>query len=120
MSTCPCCKKPIDSQAITCPHCKNQLKAFGHPGIPLHQSTDDNSLCDRCTYNFDDTCNFPNRPYAKSCTLFHDRSVSLTPEKETPASQEGWTGVKNWLYRHRGLIAIALLILLSVVLALSY
>ena len=119
MSHCPLCNKPIDSQAINCPYCNNPVKAFGHPGIPLYQADRDEFLCDRCIYHEDDTCNFPQRPYAKSCTLFHDRSTPLLPEITTPASQEGWSGIKYWLYRHRGLIAIALLILFSVLLVLN-
>lgn len=119
MPICPKCKQPVDSQVVTCPHCKNQLKAFGHPGIPLYQSADDTSLCDRCTYDRDDTCNFPQRPHAKSCTLFHDDSIPLVPEESTPPSQEGWAGIKSRLYQYRGFIAIALLIIMSVILAFS-
>lgn len=118
MPTCPRCKQPVDSQAVRCPNCNNPLKAFGHPGIPLYQSEDNTYLCDRCTYHHDDSCNFPKRPYAKSCTLFHDASVPLVPETRVSASQGGM-GIRNWLDRHRGLVAIALLILLSVLLALN-
>ena len=118
MPICPKCKQPIDSQAVRCPSCNNLLKAFGHPGIPLYQS-EEGYLCDRCTYHFDDSCNFPKRPYAKTCTLFHDAAVPLVPETKVAKTQFGWRGVKNWLYRHRGLIAIALLILISVLLALN-
>ena len=116
MPSCPKCKQPVDSQAVVCPHCNNALKAFGHPGIPLYQSRDDTWLCDRCTYHLDDTCNFPKRPHAKSCTLFHDAATPLVAEVK-PAAGIGKIGVKNWLYRYRGIIAIALLIVLSVVLA---
>jgi hypothetical protein len=120
MSSCPKCQQPVDARAVTCPHCNNTLKAFGHPGIPLYQSEGDSYLCDRCTYHFDDSCNFPQRPYAKSCTLFNDAAVPLVAEADPPASQLGWRGVKNWLYRYRGAIAIALLILGSVVLAVGF
>jgi hypothetical protein len=120
MSICPRCQQPVDEQAISCPYCNNPLKAFGHPGIPLYQSQDNTWLCDRCIYDRDDTCNFPQRPYAKSCTLFHDVTEPLIPEKVTPVSQVGWTGIKNRLYRHRGIIAIAILIIFSVMLALNY
>ena len=119
MPTCPKCQKSVDAQALNCPNCDNPLKAFGHPGMPLYQSTDGTSLCDRCTYHLDDTCNFPKRPHAKTCTLFHDAAVPLVPETSVAKTQFGWRGVKNWLYRHRGLIAIALLILISVLLALN-
>ena len=115
MPSCPRCEKPVDSQAVICPHCKNTLKAFGHPGIPLHQSRDDSFLCDRCSYHLDDTCNFPKRPYAKSCTLFQD---AATPLVEVSNAGRGKLRIKHWLYRYRGAIAIAFLILLSVALAL--
>ena len=114
MLSCPKCKQPVDSQAVICPHCKNTLKAFGHPGIPLYQSPDDSFLCDRCSYHLDDTCNFPKRPYAKSCTLFHDAAAPLV--EATGSARK--LGIKNWLYRYRGVIAIAILILVSVALAL--
>ena len=117
MPICPRCKQPVDSQAVSCPKCKNPLKAFGHPGIPLYQSEDGNFLCDRCTYHHDDSCNYPKRPYAKTCTLFHDAAIPLVPEASTPKTQLSLAGVKSWLYRHRGLVAIALLILFSVLLA---
>ncbi|MEM7758976.1 MAG: zinc ribbon domain-containing protein [Cyanobacteria bacterium P01_A01_bin.40] len=119
MPSCPKCKQPVDPQIIICPQCNNPLKAFGHPGITLYQSEDNSSLCDRCTYHLDDTCNFPQRPYAKSCTLFHDADQPLVEEEVQPLSQLGWRGFKNWLYRYRGLIAIAGLIIFSVALALN-
>lgn len=119
MPSCQKCKQPVDAQAVNCPHCNNLLKAYGHPGIPLYQSEDNTSLCDRCTYHIDDSCNFPKRPHAKSCTLFRDVATPLVEEIDIPASQLGWRGIKNRLYRYRGLIAIALLILVSIIFALS-
>ena len=119
MSTCPKCKQPVDPQAVSCPNCNNPLVAFGHPGIPLYQSEDSSFLCDRCIYDRDDSCNYPQRPYAKTCTLFHDAAVPLVPEVSVPMSQQGSARVKNWLYRNRGVIAIALLILVSVLLTLN-
>ena len=117
MPNCPRCKKPVEDRAINCPHCNNPLKAFGHPGMPLYQSEDSSSLCDRCTYDLDDSCNFPKRPHAQSCTLFHDASEPLVPKVSIPNSKTGWRGIKNSLYRYRGIIAIALLVVVSVVLA---
>ncbi|MGD1920556.1 MAG: zinc ribbon domain-containing protein [Pleurocapsa sp.] len=119
MLICPRCKQSVDSQAVKCPKCNNTLKAFGHPGMPLYQSEDNTSLCDRCTYDRDDSCNFPKRPHAKSCTLFHDADIPLVSESTLPRSTQGWVGIKNWLYRNRGLIAIALLILVSVLVAIA-
>ena len=117
MPSCPKCKQSVDSQAVTCPHCNNPLKAFGHPGIPLYQSENDRWLCDRCTYHLDDTCNFPQRPYAKSCTLFHDAATPLI-EVNPATGNKGNLPIKDRLYRYRGPIAIALLIIVSIVLAL--
>lgn len=114
---CPRCKYPVDSQALQCPNCNNPLKAFGHPGIPLYQSEGNSYLCDRCVYDRDDSCTYDKRPYAKSCTLFHDVAIPLVPEATVPVSQVGWQGIKNRLYRYRGLIAIALLLVVSIVIA---
>lgn len=118
MAKCPRCRQPIDSQAVTCPKCNNQLKAFGHPGIDLYQTTDESWLCDRCIYHHDDSCNFPQRPYAKKCTLFHDYELPLVEENTAVANSNKIAGFKNWCFRNRGLIAIAILVLISVLLAL--
>lgn len=118
MPSCPRCQKPVDAQALNCPHCDNPLKAFGHPGMPLYQSADGKSLCDRCTYHLDDSCNFPKRPNAKTCTLFNDASTPVAESANIPASQLGVSGVKNWLYRYRGIIAIALVIIVSIIITL--
>lgn len=72
MLNCPRCHQSINSQAITCPHCGAVLKAYGHPGITLHRATGDQFLCESCIYHADDTCTFPQRPYAKECTLYTD------------------------------------------------
>lgn len=117
MPSCPKCKQPVDYQRVSCPHCNNPLTAYGHPGMPLYQSEDNTSLCDRCTYHLDDTCNFPQRPHAQSCILFHDATTPL--EVDIPTSKLGWRGIKNLLYRYRGLIAIACLILVSIIVALN-
>ena len=119
MTNCPRCHQPIDSQAATCPYCNNQLKAFGHPGIPLYQSEDDTWLCDRCIYHEDDSCNFPQRPYAKSCTLFHDRSIPLVEETNFSPSISTTARIKAWLRVNRGLVAIAILVIISILLALG-
>lgn len=119
MPTCPQCKQPVNSQAVSCPKCNNTLKAFGHPGMPLYQSDDRSFLCERCTYDRDDSCNYPKRPYARTCTLFHDAQTPLVAEIEIPRSQQGANRIKNWLYRYRGIIAIALLIVLSIMFALN-
>ena len=117
MANCPKCQQYVDDRAIACPHCRNPLKAYGHPGITLHQAEDNTSLCERCTYHLDDTCNFPQRPDAKTCTLFSD-AATLEIEVAETSRKRGGGGFKNLLYRYRGAIAIALLLLLSIAIAL--
>jgi hypothetical protein len=69
---CPRCQQKVDSQAIACPYCRAELKAFGHPGIPLHRAAANEYLCKTCTYHLDDSCNYPQRPLAKACTLYEN------------------------------------------------
>ena len=73
---------------VTCPHCRNPLKAFGHPGIPLYQASKDSYLCSSCVYDQDDSCNYPQRPYAKTCTLYQDVNQPRTssPQAYQPKS----------------------------------
>lgn len=95
---------------MTCPHCHATLKAFGHPGIPLHRADPDEYLCDRCTYHDDDSCTYPQRPYATSCTLFRDRDQ---PQPSPPKPRRR----PDWQHR-RGILLLLALLLLSVAIAL--
>jgi hypothetical protein len=120
MSTCPQCQQLVDSQAIDCPYCQTTLKAYGHPGIPLYKATETEFLCDRCSYHEDDTCSYDKRPYAKTCTLYHDKTQPLVREetiKLTPSNPLNL--IKRWCYRHRGLLLILGLIAISLAIALS-
>lgn len=113
MSHCPYCHQSVDSQAIACPRCKSLLKAHGHPGIPLHHALGETSLCQTCLYHLDDTCNFPQRPDARECTLYRNQSEALKPIQTSTSKLGG-----NWLQRNNawlfllGLAAIALLLAL--------
>lgn len=118
-ASCPRCHQIVESQAITCPHCRATLKAYGHPGIPLHRATKDEYLCDSCTYHADDTCNFPQRPYAKECTLYEnleERKLELQQQRQK--SSFGAI-VKNWIQRHQALILLLGLLLVCLLIALS-
>ena len=117
MAKCPRCDRSVNRDALECPYCKNPLKAFGHPGIPVYQATDDNFLCDHCIYDADDSCNYPKRPYAKSCTMFHDKEKPLVEESMTSSSRGFIAAIKLWLRRHRGLLMILILIVISLLLA---
>lgn len=116
MSNCPRCHQPVDSQAIACSYCRAPLKAFGHPGIPLYQTTGAESLCHSCIYHFDNTCNFPQRPYAKNCTLYHNQSEPLVPPVNFSHSHSWSQTVKIWFQRNTvwwlllGLIIISFLL----------
>ena len=118
MINCPRCHQPVKPQDLNCPRCNNQLKAFGHPGIDLYQVTDEGWLCDRCIYHEDDSCNFPQRPHAKSCTLFHDLSLPLVEESTVSVPTDRIRALKYWVYKNRGLVAIAILAIISILLAL--
>jgi hypothetical protein len=119
MATCPRCHQTIDSQAIRCPYCTTALKAFGHPGIPLYQTTGETFLCDSCRYHEDDSCTFPQRPYAKTCTLYRDRSEPIIFESVAPLyPTSSWGRFKTWCRRNRSLLLLVGLIALSVAIAL--
>ena len=116
MSVCPRCHQRIDSQTISCPTCHATLKAFGHPGIPLHQAKKDTFLCDSCTYHKDDTCTYPQRPYAKTCTLY--QRFDQVQEFKLPRQKGGGIGiVKAWLRRNQGIVLLLILLALGFVLA---
>ncbi|BAZ67158.1 MAG: zinc ribbon domain-containing protein [Pelatocladus maniniholoensis HA4357-MV3] len=116
-TTCPRCHQSVDKQAITCPHCRVQLKAYGHPGIPLHRSTGEQYLCDSCTYHADDSCNFPQRPYAKECTLYQnieERELELQQLREANSFSNT---IKNWIRRNQPLLLLLALLLICLIIA---
>lgn len=116
MSTCPRCQAAIEPTAVQCPRCRLTLKAFGHPGIPLHRTEGQESLCITCVYHADDTCNFPQRPEAQTCTLY--RSVNAEPQLE-PVSFSAGQKIRFWVRSHTGLVALIALLLISMVLVLA-
>lgn len=80
MPACPRCDRAISLNAINCPHCNLELKAHGHAGIDLHRATGTQPLCATCAYDIDDSCTFPKRPNALTCTLY--QSVDAEPEPQ--------------------------------------
>jgi hypothetical protein len=116
MLDCPRCHRPISTQAVTCPYCRAVLKAHGHPGITLYQATGDEYLCQTCTYDKDDTCNFPQRPYAKECTLYQDSNQPILIAKKPPSFGQV---VQRWLNQRAGLLIVLSLFLISLLIALS-
>jgi hypothetical protein len=115
MPTCSRCKQTVDAQAIACPYCRNPLKAYGHPGIPLYRATEDEYLCQTCTYDADDTCNYPQRPYAKECTLYHNR---LQADTFKPAKPNWQDSIGFWFRRNTAWLILAGIFLVCLLIAL--
>lgn len=110
-ATCPRCHQKINSQAVTCPYCRTQLKAYGHPGIPLHRAAKDEYLCDSCTYHIDNTCNFPQRPYAKECTLYQNIEQSKLELQRSREAKSFNTTIRKWIQRNQALLLVLTLLL---------
>lgn len=92
MPECPRCKQFVKSDAIVCNYCRTELKAFGHPGIPLYRAEKGEYLCQTCVYHEDDTCNYPQRPYAQTCTMYKDLSEPVEVEiskNNSPSALQG-------------------------------
>jgi hypothetical protein len=118
MLNCPKCDQLISSKAIACPRCGTVLKAYGHPGVTLYRATNNTSLCDSCTYHADDTCNFPQRPHAQECTLYHNQSQPLVPNTAYNQPSGLVPAIRLWCRRNPGLLGFIALSLVSVALAL--
>ncbi|OLP18929.1 hypothetical protein BST81_08430 [Leptolyngbya sp. 'hensonii'] len=117
MAECPYCHQRVDTQAVVCPSCRKPLKAYGHPGIPLHRAQGDASLCQTCAYHADDTCTFPQRPLARDCTLYVDVNQ---PQPQPPVYRLSPTQAAiGWIQRHLVWVVLVALIGLSLALALA-
>ncbi len=114
MLECPRCHRPVSAKQSNCPICGETLKVFGHPGMPLYRSAaGEGFLCDTCTYHADDSCTFPQRPQAVSCTLYRDsRAVRFTASevKSRYRAQLGW-GERRYLWLGLGAILVLSLVL---------
>lgn len=118
MPECPRCHQPLDSQAISCPYCRTPLKAYGHPGIPLHRSQGDEFLCTTCTYHADDTCNYPKRPHAKECTLYQNLAEFQQQSSQRSPKAIASHSLKLWLKQNSFLVILGTLILVSLLISL--
>lgn len=109
--SCPHCHQLINNQVITCPHCRITLKAYGHPGIPLHRSVGNEYLCESCVYHLDDSCNFPKRPDAKDCTLYQSHEEIQEDFEGFTKINSIQTSINSWIVRNQGLVLVVLLLL---------
>ncbi|MGB3791043.1 MAG: zinc ribbon domain-containing protein [Phormidesmis sp.] len=115
MTTCPRCDRAITPTAVNCPHCQLVLKAHGHPGMTLHRATGETSLCETCAYEADDSCNFPQRPNAKTCTLYQDINQDVITLSK-PSAREIYP-LPWWRKISRFWAGMIVLILISLVLS---
>jgi hypothetical protein len=106
MAHCPRCRHLVEAQAINCGHCGLTLKAHGHPGIPLHRATGAVSLCTTCAYHADDSCTFPQRPIAQTCTLYQSLQDPISVKPSKAAAPRRYRQFLPWL----GLLGVSLLI----------
>ncbi|MBW4638360.1 MAG: zinc ribbon domain-containing protein [Gloeocapsa sp. UFS-A4-WI-NPMV-4B04] len=126
MPNCPRCHQSINAQAVTCPYCRTPLKAYGHPGIHLHRATGELSLCESCIYHADDSCNFPQRPHARECTLYQD--IEQNQLNINQYNNDAWgkgkalrgflPSITNWLKRNQIWLLLLALLLVSFLIAL--
>lgn len=121
MPQCPQCNNSIDESALRCPHCYATLKAYGHPGIPLYQAAEATFLCNSCLYHEDDSCTYPQRPRAQTCTMYCDRSQPPPGSVNSTAypSPSGLARLRFWCIRHRGALILLAIVLVSLWIALS-
>ncbi|MEL7359790.1 MAG: zinc ribbon domain-containing protein [Cyanobacteria bacterium J06560_6] len=110
MPACPQCDRTITTDAIRCPHCNLLLKAHGHPGMPLHRAAADTYLCATCTYDADNSCNFPQRPTAITCTLYQDINATSEPVHKPIYKLPWWRKMNSTWLVIAALLAISLLI----------
>lgn len=85
----------------------------------MHRATGDTTLCESCTYHADDTCTFPQRPYAKECTLYNDvnqpqleGSQIYTPRRSILRSLSLWYQQNPTVLGLLGLVVVSFLIAL--------
>lgn len=105
MPLCPRCENQVKPTDLVCGRCRLQLKAHGHPSIELHQTTSGEVLCKTCAYDADDTCTFPQRPYATTCTLYQSLEAEAEREKGTVRSPKSpppslsliWQRYRVWI-----------------------
>ncbi|MBD2100899.1 zinc ribbon domain-containing protein [Leptolyngbya sp. FACHB-261] len=109
MLECPRCHQPVSSTDVTCPVCSETLKAHGHPGMPLHRAERGAFLCDTCVYQADDSCTFPQRPQALSCTLYRSQQVVHLTAAEVKARYRAQLGMGERRYFWIGLGAVVVL-----------
>lgn len=101
MPICPRCESQVKPTDLSCGYCGLQLKAHGHPSIELHRTQKGEVLCDTCAYHADDTCTFPQRPHAVTCTLYQSVTAETNREKGDQRSPAPAPSLKLFWQRYR-------------------
>ncbi|CDN11179.1 hypothetical protein RintRC_6346 [Richelia intracellularis] len=119
IATCPRCYQPVNSQDLNCPYCLTPLKAYGHPGIPLHRAQGEEYLCDSCTYHVDDSCNFPKYPYAQECTLYESFAQRELQLQQQAQAKSFPVTLGHWIRQYQSFLLLLCLLLFCFAIALS-
>ncbi|MEM6836900.1 MAG: zinc ribbon domain-containing protein [Cyanobacteria bacterium P01_C01_bin.120] len=101
MPLCPRCDHQVKPTDLVCGRCRLQLKAHGHPSIELYRTTTGDVLCQTCTYDADDTCTFPQRPGAQTCTLYQSVTAEAARIEESKRSPTHATSLPLFWRRYR-------------------
>ncbi|NJL10878.1 MAG: hypothetical protein HC908_13840 [Calothrix sp. SM1_7_51] len=117
-ATCHKCNSKVSSLAVTCPHCGAELKGFGHPGIPLHRARSGTYLCKSCSYEADDSCTLPQRPFAALCTLYENIDERKSDLYQQQLSKRKNSSFASWLQRNQTLVLIVALLLICFIIVL--
>ena len=115
MPNCPRCHQSVTALAVSCPYCRTPLKAYGHPGIPLHRATGEEYLCQSCTYHADNSCTFPQRPYARECTLY--QNIAQRQEVQLSKNSSPAIAFTTWVKRNSFWLLLLALLCISFLIA---
>lgn len=85
----------------------------------MHRAVGDTPLCESCTYQADDTCNFPQRPYAKECTLYDDLNQRQLEQAQLYNTRPDFVqSIRFYCQRHPTLLGLLGLAAVSVLVTL--
>ncbi len=118
MPRCPRCDHWVKPTDLVCGTCQLTLKAHGHPSIELHRAAHGTALCVDCLYHADDSCTFPQRPHAQTCTLYQPTNSTPQPGNQPERSRANPAPLTHLWQRHKiwvillGIFALSLLLTL--------
>jgi len=84
--------------------------------MSLNRTKGNQILCATCTYDADDSCNFPKRPNATSCTLYQDMTQA---NNAINTSKKPLYPVPWWQQINQIWLALGILVSISIIIAIS-